>query len=348
MKRWSIIFAVAAVAITSVLAVAALAATAKTIHGTPRNDVLKGTPRNDVISGLAGNDRLFGMAGNDTLNGGPGNDTLVGGPGADRLNCGPGKDTAIAGPGDIVAKDCEVVTGLPKPGVSIADAQVTEGNSGTTTLSFPVSLDKASTQPVSVGYATADGTATAGSDYVAASGKVTFAPGQTTKTIDVTVNGDTAVEPDETMTVSLSGPKNATIKKGTATGTITNDDKSPHPGHYAGQTSQGKAIGFDVAADSNSLSNMSFSADLSCPDAGVTIRDVPIQLGGAIPLSNGSFNGTFSGTSSDGTVQISGSLSGAFDPSTAAGSGTLQVDLTVNDSSGNLSCSSGSVTWTAN
>ena len=93
---------------------------------------------------------------------------------------------------------------------------------------------------------------------------------------------------------------------------------------------------------------MSFSADLSCPDAGLTIRNFPIDLGGPISLSNGAFGGTFSGSSSDGSVNLSGSLSGSFDPSTAAGSGTLQVDLTVNDPSGNLNCSSGQVTWTAN
>jgi hypothetical protein len=346
MKRRSIIFAVAAVALTSVLAVTALAATTKTINGTQKNDVLRGTPKADVINGLGGNDKIYGLGGNDTLNGGAGNDTLTGGPGADKLRCGAGKDKAIAGPGDVVSKDCEVVTGLPKPGVSVADAQVAEGNSGPATLSFAVTLDKPSTQSVSVGYATADGTATAGSDYVAASGKVTFAPGETSKTVNVTVNGDTAIEPDETLTLNLSGPTNATIKKGVGAGTITNDDKSPHAGHYSGQTSQGKAISFDVSADSTSLSNMSFSADLTCPNQSAIVRDFPVQLDGSNSLTNGAFSGTFSGSSSDGNVQVSGSLAGSFDPSTGAGSGTLQVDLTVNDPS--LQCSSGQVTWTAN
>ena len=70
---------------------------------------------------------------------------------------------------------------------------------------------------MTVGYATAGGTATAGSDYAATSGTLTFNPGVTTQTITVNVNGDTTVEPDETFFVDLSAPTNATIA--TAQGT---------------------------------------------------------------------------------------------------------------------------------
>ena len=86
---------------------------------------------------------------------------------------------------------------------------VTEGNAGTTAATFTVTLSAAATFPVTVNYATANGTATAGSDYTAASGTLTFAPGQTSKPITVTVNGDTAVEPNETFFVNLSAPTNA-------------------------------------------------------------------------------------------------------------------------------------------
>jgi len=91
------------------------AVSAATIVGTAKHDVPKGTKKADTIYGKAGNDRLFGYAGNDVLNGGPGNDVLVGGPGADRLLCGAGKDKATTDTKDKVAKDCEKVTGLPKP-----------------------------------------------------------------------------------------------------------------------------------------------------------------------------------------------------------------------------------------
>ena len=77
---------------------------------------------------------------------------------------------------------------------------------------------------MTVAYATANGTATAGSDYVAASGTLTFLAGQTSKTVAVTVNGDAAVEADETFTVNLSGAAGATIADAQGGGTITNDD----------------------------------------------------------------------------------------------------------------------------
>jgi hypothetical protein len=117
----------------------------------------------------------------------------------------------------------------PTPSVSISDVSVNEGNSGTTAFAFSLSLSAASAQTVTVDYATADGTATAGSDYAGASGTVTFAPGETGKQVTVHVNGDTSVEPDETFAVNLSNAAGATIADGQATGTIVNDDSGPPP-----------------------------------------------------------------------------------------------------------------------
>ncbi len=111
------------------------------------------------------------------------------------------------------------------PALSINDVAVAEGNAGTATLGFTVSLSAASGQTVSVAYATANGTATtADGDYLAASGTLTFAPGVTTQPVNVTVNGDTKNEADETVLVNLSAPVNATILDGQGNGTITNDD----------------------------------------------------------------------------------------------------------------------------
>ena len=92
---------------------------------------------------------------------------------------------------------------------------------------FTVSLSAASAGTVTVGWATSNGTAVAGEDYVADSGTLTFNPGQTSQPISVTVNGDTTSEPDETFTVTLSSPNGATIADGEGTGTITNDDALP-------------------------------------------------------------------------------------------------------------------------
>ncbi len=118
--------------------------------------------------------------------------------------------------------------GSPAPSLSLRDATVTEGNSGTTTATFTVTLSPAATTAVTVNYATANGTATAGSDYVAASGTLTFSAGQTSKTIPVTVNGDTLGEPDETFVVNLSSPSGATILDAQGVGTIVNDDAVPN------------------------------------------------------------------------------------------------------------------------
>jgi len=113
--------------------------------------------------------------------------------------------------------------------LGINDVSVTEGNSGTTTATFTVTLSPTSTQTVTVAYATADGTATAGSDYLANSGTLTFAPGVGTQSISVTVNGDVTVEPDEMFVVNLSGATGATISDAQGTGTITNDEAALGP-----------------------------------------------------------------------------------------------------------------------
>lgn len=115
----------------------------------------------------------------------------------------------------------------PTPSLSISDATVVEGNSGTQTATFTVTLSAASASTVTVNYATANGTATAGSDYAATNGTLTFAPGETTKTVSVTVNGDTLFESNETYFVNLSNPSNATLNDSQGLGTITNDDANP-------------------------------------------------------------------------------------------------------------------------
>jgi hypothetical protein len=113
------------------------------------------------------------------------------------------------------------------PQLSILDATVNEGNTGTVTATFTVTLSPPAAGQVTVNYATADGGATAGSDYVAASGTLTFAAGQTVQTLQVTANGDTVDETDETFLVELSGATGAGIERPTGTGTIVDDDPSP-------------------------------------------------------------------------------------------------------------------------
>ena len=109
------------------------------------------------------------------------------------------------------------------PALTIADAQAAEGDRE---ITFAVTLGAASSFAVTVDWTTADGTAMAGSDYTAADGRLTFAPGQTEATIAVVVFNDALDEGTETLTISLSNPTNATIADDTATGTITDDDPS--------------------------------------------------------------------------------------------------------------------------
>ena len=110
--------------------------------------------------------------------------------------------------------------------VSIDSPRVTEGDSGSTNLRFTATLNKASTEQVTVNYADAGtGTATSGTDYTAITGgTLTFAAGTTSQTLDVSVTGDTDSEANETVVVTLSGATNATIATATGTGTIVNDD----------------------------------------------------------------------------------------------------------------------------
>jgi hypothetical protein len=115
----------------------------------------------------------------------------------------------------------------PTPSLSINDVTQAEGNSGTTNFTFTVSISAASGRAVSVNYATANGSATAGSDYTATSGTLTFNAGATSKPITVAVNGDTINEPNETFFVNLSNASSATIAKAQGTGTISNDDAAP-------------------------------------------------------------------------------------------------------------------------
>jgi Calx-beta domain/Glycosyl hydrolase family 99 len=120
--------------------------------------------------------------------------------------------------------------GQPASALSVGDLRVTEGGSGTTDAVFTVSLSRPSRRTVTVSWATAGGSAVAPFDHTATRGSLTFAPDQTSKTLAVPVVGDALVEPDETFTVRLADPVNATIAHGQATGTIANDDTTdPQP-----------------------------------------------------------------------------------------------------------------------
>ena len=117
----------------------------------------------------------------------------------------------------------------PAPALSIAGTSVPEGNSGSSPAAFSVTLTGSTAQAVTIQYATANGSASAGSDFTTTSGTLTFNPGETTRTISVPILGDTTSEPDEDFTVTLSTPTNATLGAAQAAGVIRNNDVAPAP-----------------------------------------------------------------------------------------------------------------------
>ncbi|MGI8978373.1 MAG: Calx-beta domain-containing protein [Pirellulaceae bacterium] len=113
-----------------------------------------------------------------------------------------------------------------EPRISISDVTKSEGKKGRTTLfTFTVTLSAAYDQPVTMSYSTVNGTATTGDgDYIAKTGTLTFAPGETTKTITIEVKGDSKREADETFYLDLFGNSvNSLFTKNRGTGTILND-----------------------------------------------------------------------------------------------------------------------------
>ena len=108
--------------------------------------------------------------------------------------------------------------------LAIEDPSVREGDTGTTNVLFVVTLAKPYYLPVTVDFATADGTALAGSDYVATNGTLTFAPGVTSQTISVLVNGDTVDEANETLVFNLTNAVNVALTDTQGRATIVDDD----------------------------------------------------------------------------------------------------------------------------
>jgi hypothetical protein len=172
------------------------------------------------------------------------------------------------------------------PKASVGNASVAEGNAGTSTVNVAVTLDQASTRTVSYDYTTVAQTASAGSDYVTSSGTLTYAPGETTKNVSVTVNGDATFEPDETLLVRLSNPTNGTVQTNDGVVTITNDDSADvPPGITAvspstvGQFALNRAI--TITGDSFSpTSTISFSKTQVTPVAGslVVVNSTTITM----------------------------------------------------------------------
>jgi hypothetical protein len=139
--------------------------------------------------------------------------------------------------------------------VSLDDVTVAEGDAGTTAAVFTARLSQSSPLPATVSYATASQTATAGADFQAASGVLSFAPGQTTRTVAVNVVGDVTVETDETFVVNLSGAVGASVADGQGVGLIRDDDA---PSLATRQLVHGSVIAEDLGPGSLAAGTRAF------------------------------------------------------------------------------------------
>ncbi len=192
---------------------------ADNINGGLGNDTLIGADGNDTLFGGGGTDSIFGGVGQDNLGGQSGNDAIVGGGDSDTINGGAGEDS--------LASVQRSAPSLFVNDVTVVEGTVTPISNGNQTVTFTITLDHPIELPVTFDFAvlggTAPGQATAGADFVAASGTLTIAPCETSITLPVVVLGDTLAELTETYTVVLSNLQNAQVGKAVGQGTILNN-----------------------------------------------------------------------------------------------------------------------------
>ena len=230
----------------------------------------------------------------------------------DPITGGGTTDSTTSGP---YALSAAVAT---QPAITIASPAAANPTTTGATLAFVVSLAPAATASVTVDYATADGTAVAGTDYTATSGTLTFAAGQTSQTIDVPVLLDPNATGSTTFTVNLTSPSgNAVLAGGQATGTITNLPVTQLPfsqGHRATYTdAAGHRVTVTLAGPGSGVANV----------VGTDAEAVTITTTGTTPRSRLTVAPTGGTTTLDG-MQVAGSLA-----SLSAARVELAGDLTV-------------------
>jgi Calx-beta domain len=203
------------------------------------------------------------------------------------------------------------------PGLTVSDVSLAEGNVGDSIATFTVSIGAPSAFPITVDVATQDGTASQPSDYDTVTAPLTFTPGEVAKTVDVTIHGDTFVEPNETYTVQLSNAAGAGISDGVGTGVIADDDLPPTPPPVDPTASIGDA---SVAEGDAGATTISFPVTLSRPSAGAVTIDYR--------TADGSADGGSDYVEASGTVRIeAGDTSGRVDV-TVTGDGVVEPDET--------------------
>ena len=252
-------------------------------------DTISGNSLNNRLDGGAGNDTLSGGDGTDTLVAGSGNDTLDGGGGTDSVvfsgvwssyslsvttnniftfnSSETGSDTvkncetfvfadAIKTAAELIGTVPPVETSNPAVSIATSISSVTEGNSGSTIYPFTISLSAPSSSVQTVGWTvTGSGAApTNTSDFLTTSGTVTFQPGETAKSLSLSVVGDTSLESTESFAVTLSNPSSGLILgNSTANGIILNDDFASNVDDYSLSTSTNGVVTINGTAVSGAI-----------------------------------------------------------------------------------------------
>ncbi|MCI0456033.1 MAG: FG-GAP-like repeat-containing protein [Gemmataceae bacterium] len=162
---------------------------------------------------------------------------------------------------------------FPPPSVSVSDATVTEGNTGTVNATFTLTLSHASDVNVTVHYDLADITAAAGSDYAAASGDVTIPAGQISQTFTIAVKGDRLAEPTEAFAVNRSAPTNATIGDGRGIGTILDNEPRISINNVTRKEGNGKTTVFTFTITLSAAYDQDVTVNYATADGTAKVSD---------------------------------------------------------------------------
>ena len=197
--------------------------------------------------------------------------------------------------------------------VTITGGSVTEGDSGTRSIAFTVSLNEPTDEHIFVDYATSDGTAVAGADYAATSGTLAILAGATSTIVTVDVAGDTEFEFDETLTLTLSNPVAAVLGAvASATGTITDDDDADPEGYFAGAANVNNTDYSDMAgiAYNNRLMMFSPTANVLYDIAITSISDMAYTGTVEVYLNGNALKGSITVSGTTNEAQIQGTFAG--------------------------------------
>ena len=239
----------------------------------------------------------------------------------------------LSNPVNVTLNDSEAFSQLQmmiEPTVSIADVTIPNENAVVRTTT--VTLNAASEKTITVDYATADGTATAANDYISASGTVSFAPGDTTKTVSFTMVQDTLDELDETFTISLSNPTNTTISNATGTVTITDDEGTPTLSVAHVTTTDESATNLVATITLSGVSSQIVTVNYATADGTATAGSDYTSTSGSLTFNAGDTSKTvnvpiLADTTNENNETFTFTLSSALNAavSTSSGVGTMTI-----------------------